>query len=105
MKKVFLSADNQPSLYAVPDAVADHLDEYCLAFWRWLETSPDAEKYRVYFDEEDEPYFGLCYTERDFIEYLNQFVFPEEMSYRIDWCPAGDWETPEEYPEIPHFNF
>ena len=67
MKEVILSADGDSVLYLVPDAVAGNLEEYCLKFCSdWLRNNPDAEKYRVGN--------AVCFTEADFIEYLNVFV-------------------------------
>ena len=62
-----LSADGEISVFSVPDEVADHLEKYCLEFCcHWLYESPDAEKYRVKMGN----MIGVCYTEKDFIEYL-----------------------------------
>ena len=37
MKPVILSADGEAMLYSVPDAVAEHLEDCCMAFCtRWL---------------------------------------------------------------------
>lgn len=70
MKTVILSADGDSIVYLVPDAVADNVEEYCLEFCtKWLRNSPYAAKYR-----QDGI---LCYTDRDFIDYLNAYVFPE----------------------------
>ena len=64
MKYVLLSADNTPSVYLVPDIVADNLREYCIEFCgKWLWESPHAKEYRVGD--------GVCYNEQDFIKYLN----------------------------------
>lgn len=100
MKRVILSADNDRKVYAVPDRVADDLEEYCLEFCtRWLRTSPHARQYRAYG--------GLCYDERDFIDYLNRWVFPEEPSVfvanlgRDQAGPAGSPRRPDaDYPEF-----
>ena len=32
MKQIVISSDGDRFVYAVPDPVAEHLDEYCLAF-------------------------------------------------------------------------
>ena len=43
MKHVMLSADSSPSIYSVPDIVADNIYEYCMEFCnKWLPESPDA---------------------------------------------------------------
>ena len=67
MKQVLLSADGEISVYCVPDAVADDLETYCLEFsCHWLHESPDAARYRVKRGSA----VVVCYTEKDFIEYL-----------------------------------
>lgn len=100
MKKVLLSADGDSIVYLVPDAVADNLEEYCLEFCsKWLRYSPDAEKYR-----KDGV---LYYTERDFIDYLNVYVFPDcesQMVENLGWTDLGD-NLPERYKDYPYFNF
>ena len=100
MKKVILSADGDSIVYLVPDDVADNLEEYCLEFCsNWLRYSPDAEKYRK---------DGiLCYTERDFIDYLNAYVFPEcesKIVENLGWTNLGD-NLLERYKNYPYFNF
>ena len=46
MKPVILSADGEAMLYSVPDAVAEHLEDCCMAFCtRWLwESPPDRQR-------------------------------------------------------------
>lgn len=100
MKNVIISADGERMLYAVPDPVAENLREYCLEFCdHWLPESPDAAPYRRNG--------GLCYTEADFIEYLNQYQFPDEPSVLIKNLGFSDDASglPEEYAAIPRFNF
>ena len=100
MKKVILSADGDSIVYLVPDDVADNLEEYCLKFCsNWLRYSADAEKYR-----KDGV---LCYTERDFIDYLNAYVFPDCESMMVEnlgWTNLGD-NLPKRYKDYPYFNF
>ena len=70
MKEVILSADGDSIVYPVPAAVADNLEAYCLQFCSdWLRNSHDAAGYRVRE--------AVSYTEDDFIEYLNDHVFPD----------------------------
>lgn len=74
MKNVLLSADGELSVYIVPDIVAVNLEQYRGTFCNeWLQVSPDAEKYRIDSGV-------ICYDERDFIEYLNTFLFKDELS-------------------------
>ena len=108
MKYVLLSADSDPSVYSVPDAVADNLYEYCMEFCgKWLPESPDAAEYRS----------GGClaYHEGDFIKYLNKWVFPDEPSVLVetlDWSVIGEAingrgapRLPEKYKGCEWFNF
>lgn len=103
MKDVLLSADGAISVFRVPDAVADDLEHYCLEFsCRWLHESPDAAKYRMNRGDT----VSVCYNERDFIAYLNEYVC-KEPSVLITTIPnvfcAED--LPEEYTGQPYFNF
>lgn len=92
MKYVLLSADNNPSVYLVPDMLADNLSEYCIDFCHtWLHESPHAKKYRFGG--------GVCYNEKDFVDYLNTWVFPEEQSKLIEtlgWINT-DKDIPSRY--------
>lgn len=100
MKEVILSADGDRRIYLVPDAVAEHLKEYCLSFCSdWLWNSPKADKYRVGD--------GVCYTEADFIEYLNTYVFPDCESRMLKNLGHTDFgeDLPAEYKDYPYFNF
>ncbi len=100
MKKVILSADGDSILYLVPNAVAENLEEYCMKFCAdWLWNSPDAEKYRVGN--------GVCYTEADFVEYLNTYVFPDcksKMLMNLGWTDYGT-KLSLDYRDYPYFNF
>lgn len=87
-------------VYSVPDIVADNLEKYCMEFCTaWLQTSPHAKKYRVNG--------VLCYNEADFIEYLNKWIFPEELSSLVENLGWIDFEgaLPEQYKKCPVFNF
>ena len=100
MKNLILSADGDSVIYSVPDIVAENLSEYCINFCNnWLRNSPDAEKYRT------NGY--LCYTEEDFIGYLNQYLFPDEKSVFVKNIGLTDYvkNIPEEYSDYPFFNF
>ena len=100
MKEVILSTDGDSIVYMVPDAVGDYLEEYCLEFRsNWLSNSPESENYRI--DG------SLFYTEKDFIDYLNAYVFPDcesKMLKNLGWTDLGD-NLPEEYKDHPYFNF
>ena len=99
MKKVILSADGPVGLYSVPDVVADNLHEYCLAFCDWLNDSPDAAKYR-HFSKDIGTF--LAYTQEDFIDYLNKYVFPMDPSEKLE---EMGWPLPDECKTLPRFNF
>ena len=103
MKRILLSADSEISVYTVPDEVADNLERYCTEFCcNWLYKSADAEKYRVKMGS----ITVACYGEKDFIDYLNQYVCDEPSVlvatftdvYNVD-------ELPKEYIGLPYFNF
>ena len=100
LKHIVISADGDRMVYAVPDAVANHLEAYGLEFrTTWLENSPHAEKYRING--------VLCYRESDFIDYLNEWIFPDEPSYFVEtlgWIDFGD-PLPKKYRDCPEFNF
>lgn len=100
MKLVVISADGERKIYAVPDVVADHLEDYCQEFCCvWLVSSPDAKKYRKRG--------GLVYNEEDFIEYLNRFKFPDTPSTLVEnlgWI-GFDAPLPQKYKDCPSFNF
>lgn len=100
MKEIVLSADGDSAVYSVPDVVADNLREYCIEFCdNWLWNCPDAKCFR------NGP--GVCYTEADFIGYLNKYLFPEQKSVlvkRLGWTNLGK-NLPPEYRGLPCFNF
>ena len=100
MKKIILSADSASIVYLVPDVVADNLEEYCLEFCtKWLYNSPNAKKYRRNG--------FLCYNERDFIDYLNTYIFPNcesKMIENLGWTDLGN-KLPAGYKGYPYFNF
>lgn len=103
MKNILLSADSEISVFSVPDEVADNLEKYCLEFCcHWLYESPDAAKYRVKMGST----MGASYTEKDFIDYLNQYICAER-SILIETLTDvfGEASLPEAYIGTPYFNF
>lgn len=103
MKNVLLSADSEISVFSVPDEVADNLEKYCLEFCcHWLHESPDAAKYRVKMGS----MIGVCYSEKDFIDYLNQYICNEQSvlvaTLTNVFCEDS---LPKEYIGLPYFNF
>lgn len=103
MKNVLLSADNEISVFSVPDKVADNLEKYCLDFCCvWLRESPDASKYRVQMGDT----VGVCYSEKDFINYLNQYICDEQSILITTLTDVySEKELPKEYTGLPYFNF
>ena len=102
MKNILLSADSEISVFSVPDEVADNLEQYCLAFCNWLRKSPDAAKYYVKIGGR----MVVCYTEKDFIDYLNQYICHEQSTWIETLVDVYDKdETPKEYAGLPYFNF
>jgi len=95
MKHLILSADSTPSVYLVPDGVADNLEYFCEKFWQWQQ--------------------GGCYTEQDFIEYLNEWIFPDTPSQFVEKLDDSNdelwhrlWhlrQLPEKYKDCKWFNF
>ena len=103
MKYIILSADGPSRVFAVPDAVADQLEAYCMEFEQnWLKNAPEAAKYRVMRGGD----VGYRFDERAFIEYLN-LMFPEERSVLVENLGWTDFEKelPEKYKHFPYFNF
>ena len=104
MKRVLLSADNEISIFAVPDEVADNLEHYCLEFCsNWLHKSPNAARYRVKMGTVT----GVRYNEKDFIDYLNQYICDEQSSLITTLADVYSYDSkiPEEYAGLPYFNF
>lgn len=100
MKQIILSADGECGLYLVPDDVVDNLPKYLTDFHEWMINAPEASKYR----QEEE---CLCFTEVDFIEYLNDQVFQDTPSVFVkNLGYINPWEElPEEYKGCIKYNF
>jgi len=97
VKNVLLSADNMPSVYSVPDEVAENLRQYCIEFCdNWLVDSPHAKKYHVQG--------VVCYSEKDFIEYLNKWIFPNMPSVFIETLRSMK-DINGKYKGYDYFNF
>lgn len=103
MKNVLLSADSEISVFSVPDEVADNLEKYCLEFCgHWLHESADAAKYRVKMGG----VVGVCYNEKDFIDYLNQYICAEESVLVTTLTNVYEEnKLPVKYIGLPYFNF
>lgn len=102
MKEVILSNDSKANIYLVPDDVAENLDKYCCDFAvNWLWKSPHAAKYR----KEKRGQTVAVYAASDFIDYLNEWVFPNQQSFLVKELGCNFYEIPEEYKDYPHYNF
>ncbi len=103
MKKVLLSHDGKMKMYLVPDDVADNLKKYCMDFgFDWILNDPNAQKLRVPTPSGE---LGYMFGAQDFIDYLNDFIFPNQKSTLVGEMDFYDYEIPEEYKDIPWFNF
>ncbi len=102
MKNVILSADAELYVYSVPNIVADNLEDYCQEFCcNWIFNSKKAKKYRKRG--------GLIFNEKDFIEYLNTYIFPNKKSVLVENLGFINIQLneklPEKYKNLPRFNF
>ena len=103
MKKVLLSHDGKMKMYLVTDDVADNLQKYCMDFgFDWLLNDPNAQKLRVATPSGE---IGYMFGAQDFIDYLNDFIFPSQKFTLATEMDFYDYEIPEEYKDIPWFNF
>jgi len=103
MEHLILSADGLLSVYLVPEKVINNLEKYCNEFWDWMQKSPYADKYRVDIGDS----IGLSYNEHDFVEYLNEWVFPDKPSQLVEKLD-GVYERnniPIKYKHCKWFNF
>lgn len=105
LKEVIISHDSDSIVYLVPDIVADNLRKYCLYFGNeWIWQSSDAAKYRI---EDEDGEVCAAYNGADFIDYLNEYAFPEEKSVfvkNLGWTDFGR-NLPAKYKDHPYFNF
>ena len=101
MKEILLSADGYAKLYLVPDEVADNLQRYCLEFQtKWIWHDPNGAKLLKEVN-------GMKYasnTEKDFIEYLNEWIFPDEPSVLVKGFDCFFDKLPKEYGKVPKYN-
>jgi len=102
MKEIILSADSHAVMYLVPDEVADQLEKHCLEFCTdWIWHNPNGAKLL----KESNGMKYASYTEKDFIDYLNEWVFPGEPSVKVKEFDCYHNELPKEYRKYPSFNF
>ncbi|MDO5141528.1 MAG: hypothetical protein Q4D31_00740 [Eubacteriales bacterium] len=103
MKKVLLSHDYEMIMYLVPDDVADNLEKYCMYFCgEWIWNNPNGEKLLVTMEDGEK---CAMYGAQDFIDYLNDYVFPEQKSMPVAEMDFCSYEIPKEHKDIPWFNF
>lgn len=102
MKEILLSADSKMAIYLVPDDVANHLEKYCLEFaCNWIWKNPNGTKLLKKINGQMIAY----YDANDFIDYLNEWIFPTQTSTLVKQLDFDDYEIPQEYKEYPKFNF
>lgn len=102
MKNVILSHDDKVRLYSVPDEVADNLDKYCWEFAaNWIWKNPNGAKLL----QEIRGQKVAIYGSTDFIDYLNEWIFPQQKSVLIEKLNYYDYELPEKYKDYPQYNF
>ena len=102
MKEVLLSHDDKVLIYVVPDEVTDHLQDYCLEFCvNWIWKNPNGAKLLKNIRGQKVAVYGVP----DFINYLNEWVFPEQPSKLVKQLDYYVYELPEEYKYYPRFNF
>ena len=102
MVEVILSADDKAKIYSVPAEVAHNLQKYCLEFatdWVW-----HGSESAKYLKQHNNQYVAV-FNASDFIEYLNDCVFPNQSSTLVKELDYYDYELPEEYKKYPRFNF
>lgn len=103
MKEVILSHDGEASLYLVPNAVADDLENYCREFAStWIWHGPENKKY---LQDLGDGQLCAVFGAADFIDYLNKWAFPEQQSQFVKDLGCFNCEIPEEYHTCPKYNF
>ena len=103
LAEVILSHDGEALLCSVPAEVAAHLETYCLDFsTSWIWHGPENGRFLHRFGEDS---VGAIYGSADFIEYLNRWVFPEQVSRIIRGLGCSYDQIPEEYSQLPRYNF
>jgi len=83
--------DAEPSVYLVPDVVADCIVDYCNDFYEWLKK----KKIRMWHMDD-----FIDFIDRKFPEFPCEYVetFGEEF-----W--ESDWKVPEKYKRCNWYNF
>ena len=101
MKEIILSADGERTLYSVPADVADNLEEHCIKFaTEYVWHGPNAKFLRLCGEQ-----YVAIYDDKDFIDYLNEELYPQMRSKKIETVGSFDDGIPLKYKNIPWFNF
>jgi hypothetical protein len=102
MKEVLLSHDSKVCVYSVPDEVADDLDNFCWQFAaEWIWKDPNGAKLLKNIRGQRVAVYGAP----DFIDYLNEHLFPEQPSVLVKQLDCYDYELSAEYSGYPRYNF
>ena len=103
MREVILSNDDYAKICSVPAEVAAYLDEYCWEFAaNWVWQGPQNAKF---IKNARNGQLGAVFGVNDFLNYLNEFAFPEYHSYFVKNLECYDYEIPTEYKDYPSYNF
>ena len=103
MGDVILSHDGEALLCRVPAEVADHLQRYCLDFAaNWVWHGPENGRFLRRMDED---MVVAIFGTAEFIEYLNRWAFPDQGAQIVRGLGCTYDEIPEEYANLPAFNF
>ncbi len=102
MKEVILSADGDLSLYLIPAEVADNLVDACNEFAsKYVWHGPNSGKFLKLYGKQ----YVACFTEEDFIDYLNEYLYPQFHSVKLKTLGSFDDGVPVRYQNFPWFNF
>ena len=102
MKEVILSSDGDLSLYLVSAEVADNLIDVCNEFAsEYVWHGPNNGKFLRLCGKQ----YVACFTEKDFIEYLNDYLCPQCKSVKLKTLGSFDDGVPAQYQNLPWFNF
>ena len=82
--------------------MADNLDMYCWEFAaNWIWKNPNGAKLL----QEIRGQKVAIYGSTDFVDYLNEWIFPQQKSVLIEQLNYYDYELPEKYKDYPQYNF
>ena len=104
MAYIVLSADNQPTLYQVPEEVALHLNKLARQFLNAIQNpkSPFLKNMTDSVTGQKHPI--LCYNEEDFVAWLNRKKQTRDEKI-IAVAHAENYALPDEWRNYPHFSF